>query len=153
MKVIDKIFGELEYDDVWERDIELDFMEDNCDAVLQVMGEEDAIFDEGQYQTYQELMKKWDTFQSEIMESIYKYYRKQKDSYGYTEEDGYPDEDSAEELAYTLSLQTIVVFGTIDDNIRRMGILFGCSWDEEYGVGVMLEDEKIVEVGTQNIVM
>lgn len=36
---------------------------------------------------------------------------------------------------------------------RESGLVFDCTWDVENGLGVYLVDEKVMEVGEQDILM
>ena len=41
--------------------------------------------------------------------------------------------------------------GVFVSNVWRMALAFICSWDDENGLGVLLVDEKIEEIGYQDI--
>lgn len=34
---------------------------------------------------------------------------------------------------------------------RSIGISFDCTWDSENGIGIRLSDEKVIEVGYQDV--
>ena len=52
MTINDAIFGELEYDYVWFRNITIEFFGKEVEIALTVKGEEDGKFDEEQYVAY-----------------------------------------------------------------------------------------------------
>lgn len=80
MKIVDKVFGEIEYSGSWFKDIKVSFMGKNYDVQVSIYGEDDGIFEEGQYKAYEELWKKWDSFQEEILAVLYDYYVEEKNS-------------------------------------------------------------------------
>ena len=47
MAVYDKIFGQLNFDYGWSRDLQIDFLGKNITTTLRIDGEEDEEFEEG----------------------------------------------------------------------------------------------------------
>ena len=42
---------------------------------------------------------------------------------------------------------------TFGSDIREFGILCECTWEEEHGLAIKYQDEKVVEVGYQDIII
>lgn len=153
VRINDSIFGELEYDYIWSKDIIVDFLGKEVEISLMINGDEDDVFEEEQYIAYTSLMKKWSSLQEEISEEILNYYKAKRHELGYDIEfnQHYPEIKSTKEL---LSYITLVGIKVPYANIyggRSIGITFDCTWDEENGVGLRLNDEQVIEVGYQDI--
>lgn len=154
-KVRNKVFGELNYDYVWSRDMSVDFFGSKVEISLVINGEEDGEFEEEQYDAYQSLMKKWNDLQEMIINSVLNYYNEKRNELGYDTENpkSYPLIETREEMLQNITLTGIVIpySGTYEG--RESGLIFDCTWDVENGLGVYLVDEKVMEVGEQDILM
>lgn len=62
VKINDAVFGELEYDYVWSKDITIEFFGKRVNIALMVDGEEDGEFSEKQYASYTALIENWGIF-------------------------------------------------------------------------------------------
>lgn len=82
MRINDSIFGELEYDYIWTKDVIIDFLGKETEISLMVNGDEDGVFEEEQYIAYTLLMKKWSNLQEEILEAILNYYKSKRHELG-----------------------------------------------------------------------
>ncbi|AAK79613.1 ADP-heptose:LPS heptosyltransferase [Clostridium acetobutylicum] len=155
MRINDSIFGELEYDYIWTKDVIIDFLGKETEISLMVNGDEDGVFEEEQYIAYTLLMKKWSNLQEEILEAILNYYKSKRHELGYDIEnyEKYPLIENIENLLKNITLVGIVIpySGAYDG--RECGVTFDCTWDNENGIGVCLVDEKVIEVGYQDVVM
>lgn len=153
MKINDPIFGELEYDFVWSKDISINFMGHEVGIMLIVKGDEDGIFEEEQYIAYSSLMKSWEKLQQEFLESVLAYYKKERTELGYDIEvnEKYPLVKTTNEILDMISLDGIVVpYAGIFEG-RDIGITFNCTWDTENGLGIRLLNEKVTKVGYQEV--
>ncbi|WP_342551853.1 DUF2004 domain-containing protein [Paenibacillus sp. FSL R7-0652] len=155
MKMNDSVFGELEHDYVWTKDMTIQFFENENKISLIIEGDEDGIFDEGQYLAYQALMKNWNDLQQIFLQSLLEYYQQRRYELGYdiAFNENYPLVETTDQILEMIELDGIVVpYGDIRDG-RDIGVLFNCSWDKENGVGLRLLDEEVIEVGYQDIVI
>ncbi|WWU65526.1 DUF2004 domain-containing protein [Clostridium baratii] len=155
MKINDLIFGELEYEYIWYKNITIEFCGSLTEIILMINGDEDGDFEEEQYKAYNSLIEKWSDLQEDILDSILKYYKDQRHQLGYDIENNekYPLIETREKLLQNITLAGIVIpySGTYEG--RESGLTFDCTWDEENGVGVYLLDENIIEVGYQDIIL
>ncbi|HDR4697011.1 DUF2004 domain-containing protein [Bacillus cereus] len=117
MRVNNSVFGEIEYNYAWAKCMPITFIGNVTEIDLMIDGEEDGVFDEGQYVAYQSLIKNWEEVQISLLHSILDYYKQRRCELGYD-----------------------------------VGITFNCTWDIENGVGVRLLNEKVMEVGYQDII-
>lgn len=153
MKRNDAIFGELEYDDIWRRYMEVVFFGKKAKIVLIVDSDDDDEFEEGQYIAYTSLLEKWDSIQESIVDNILDYYTKKREELGYDiqKNENYPHIKTREELLKHITLTGISVqFAEIYGG-RSIGLGFDCTWNEEDGIGVRLVNEEVNKVGYQDV--
>lgn len=151
MKRVDDVFGDLEYDTRWRGSMEFSFFKNRNNVQLLIAGEEDDKFSEEQYLAYQNLLDKWEDIQLDILGEIYEYYMELKEEEGYTEEDGYPDINGPEDLIDMVSLQIIHIKRPLRGS-RCVALAFDATWDDDWGVGIRLLNEKVERVAGNNIV-
>ena len=150
MSKIDKVFGELEYEYCWYKDTKVNLFGEDQEITIMIDGELDEEIEEGQYEAYTKLvMKLDDKFYSEILNKILEYYKETRYELGYEDEENemYPQIDTIEEILEHIELNAIVIKSAFDEGERLVGLTFGCTWNEEDGVGISLINEKIDEVG------
>jgi len=51
------------------------------------------------------------------------------------------------ELLPLISLGTMTIHRVHNENVAYIGMSFGCTWDEEHGIGVLIHRSRIVSVG------
>ncbi|WP_098748606.1 DUF2004 domain-containing protein [Paenibacillus sp. EZ-K15] len=153
MKINDAVFGELDYDYIWSKDITINYFGVETPISLMVKGDDEGIFDKEQYLAYQMLMENWEQVQISLLQPILNYYQQKRHELGYdiAFNENYPFIDTTEQLMQMITLDGIVVpYGDINEE-RDIGILFNCTWDLENGLGLRLLDEKVVDVGYQDV--
>ncbi|MCU6599261.1 DUF2004 domain-containing protein [Peribacillus frigoritolerans] len=153
MTINDPIFGELEYEYGWAKDTTIHFFGKEKMISLMVDGEEDGKFDEEQYMAYQALMQKWEDLQLSLLQSILDYYKQKRHELGYDIglNENYPLVETTNQILEMITLDGIVVpYADIFEG-RDIGITFNCTWDIENGLGLRLLNEKIIEVGYQDV--
>lgn len=153
MAINDPIFGELEYEYGWVKGTIIRFFGKESEISLMIDGEEDGEFDEEQYMAYQALMQNWEDLQPKLLQSILDYYKQKRRELGYDIElnENYPLIETPDQILEMITLDGIVVpYADIFEG-RDIGITFNCSWDTENGLGLRLLNEKIIEVGYQDV--
>ena len=63
----------------------------------------------------------------------------------------YPEIANIEELKDMIGLDAIIIPNEGIYDGRCVALAFHCSWDDENGLGVVLVDEQISEIGYQDI--
>ncbi len=63
------------------------------------------------------------------------------------EEDLIPEIERPEQLRTLIGLSIVHVLNVAKDGTAYTGFEFGCTWDEEHGLGVMAHRGRVVEVG------
>ncbi|NIY78139.1 hypothetical protein HCZ23_01455 [Celeribacter sp. HF31] len=62
-------------------------------------------------------------------------------------EEELPAITSVEGLTKVIALEEINVHQISKDGVPYVGYQFSCSWDEEHGLGVLMHDKRVIEVG------
>lgn len=153
MKINDKVFGELKYELRWYGESFIAFKGERYPISLSIDGDEKGIFQKIQYEEYSVFMEKLnDDFIIKILNTLLDYYKKERIELGYDEEtyEKYPPIETVEELLNHIRFESITVFCT-EKNKRQIGLTFECDWDEENGVGIYFVNEKIEDIGYQNV--
>lgn len=84
------------------------------------------------------------------LEAIFEKYPEWQDSYGYEDderEEFMPDIRSPNDLKQLIGLGTVHILNIAKDGHAYHGLEFGCTWDEEHGVGVLLHKDRVIKVG------
>jgi len=153
-KINHKIFGELKYEYGWTGSTSLDWYGNNVSVDVVVDGEEDEEVDEGQCESYQAFIKKWEKIKEVLLDGILSYYADLRDELGFSDGSNadYPEITSTSDLKEKITLDTIVVPLPDIYEGRSVALAFHCDWDEENGLGVVLANEEISEIGYQDII-
>ncbi|MBH0156671.1 DUF2004 domain-containing protein [Fictibacillus sp. 5RED26] len=149
----DSVFGELEYEYGWTKDTFIQFWGKETMITLMIDGEEDGNFDEEQYLAYDAFIQNWEHVQKDMLQSIFTYYEQRRKELGYDIEvnNHYPKVETIEQLLKMIELDGIVVpYGDLCEG-RDIRVTLKCTWDTENSLGVRTLDEKIIEVGYQDI--
>ncbi|WP_242214123.1 DUF2004 domain-containing protein [Bacillus cereus group sp. BfR-BA-01383] len=153
MIINDVVFGEIEYTYGWVKDITIEFCGKEAEIALMIKGEENGNFDEEQYIAYNSLLQNWERLQQVFLQAILDYYKQERQQLGYDIEfnENYPHIGTINQLLKMITLVGIVVpYGDINEE-RDIGITFDCTWDAENGLGLRLLNEKVTEVGYQDV--
>ncbi|PEA81204.1 DUF6985 domain-containing protein [Bacillus pseudomycoides] len=153
MVINDEVFGELDYQYIWLGYRTVKFLGKDIEIALLVGGTEDGEFDEGQYAAYNSLIHNWEQIQHSILHSILDYYKQKRHELGYDVafNEEYPLIETVDQLIEHIILVGISVPYDFLREGRDIGISFDCSWDEENGLGVRLINEKVDEIGYQDV--
>jgi|GEM_PF-580656 len=149
----DKIFGVLEFEYIWYKDIMVDFYGRDVEINLSISGDELGDFEDAQYDSYTAFMNIWIDLQPKIVQTVLEYYKQKRHDLGYDVEfnGDYPVIESVEQIIEHITLAGIKIPYSSPDNAREVGIAFGCTWDSENGVGLRLVNEEIVDIGYQDV--
>ncbi|KWX81276.1 cytoplasmic protein [Paenibacillus riograndensis] len=153
MKINDAIFGELEYEYGWIKDTTIDFCGKESEISIMIDSEEDGEIDEEQYESYTSLMQNWDQLQQGFLQAILDYYIQKRHELGYDVEvnENYPLIETIDQLLDRITLVGITVPFADCFEGRDIGLTFDCIWDIENGLGLRLVNEKIINVGYQDV--
>jgi|SRR5581483_4162976 hypothetical protein len=87
---------------------------------------------------------------SAVMEGLLAAYPKLQEVYSYEgaeRENFMPDVSSVEDFRKMIGLHEVHVHQVLKEGIPYIGFDFGCVWDGEHGLGVLMHGTRVVEVG------
>lgn len=87
---------------------------------------------------------------SAVLEGLLVEYPRLQRDYGYkgAERETYmPDVSSREDFHQLIGLHNVHVHHLLKEGIPYLGFEFGCTWDGEHGLGVLMHGTRVVEVG------
>lgn len=58
-----------------------------------------------------------------------------------------PEITEPAQLIEMICLSSLTITWPYDDSPVRIGVQFSCDWDREHGFGVVVENDKVVDVG------
>jgi hypothetical protein len=85
-----------------------------------------------------------------LLLSLLEEYPLLQEQYGYTGQEKtelMPDITSSEDLRALIGLHTVNVHPVQKDGIPYTGFEFGCTWDNEHGLGILMHGTRTVEIG------
>jgi len=85
-----------------------------------------------------------------LVSSLLKEYPKLQNEYGYSGKEKaelMPDIESVDDLRKLIGLSSVNVHQVQKDGIPYAGFEFGCTWDDEHGLGVLMHGTRTVEIG------
>ena len=93
---------------------------------------------------------------SALLSALLKEYPSLQKQYGYSGKEKtelMPDIKSVEDLRALIGLSSVNVHQVQKDGIPYAGFEFGCTWDEEHGLGVLMHGTRTVEIGGADTAM
>ncbi len=153
-----EVFGELEYNHSWwERKENIYFCGEKNEVTICVNGNENGEFEEVQKEAYNNFFSDVKNLLMDAEDSIYEYYQEVCEDYrermGDGADESIPLISIKEEIRNLIRLNEVLFPWVFKKEIREVGLLLTCSWEPEHGLAVKFENEKIVEVGYQDIVL
>lgn len=85
-----------------------------------------------------------------LLRSLVKEYPALQEQYGYSGKEKaelMPDIKSTGDLRTLIGLSSVNIHQVQKDGIPYAGFEFGCSWDEEHGLGILMHGTRMVEIG------
>lgn len=153
--MIDNIFGQLEYDFLWEGTTKITMFGENYEIGIGIEGEEEDGITELQKDTYINFMKNETEIIENVCNEIMKYY---KHMCQYEPEKIDPNViGKLPEVKNILELKALITPIKLCipelDGDREISILFDCLWDFDMGLGVKIINEAVTKVGIQSEVL
>ncbi|WP_170765307.1 DUF6985 domain-containing protein [Ruegeria lacuscaerulensis] len=96
-----------------------------------------------------------DEISEAALSSFLRYYpvmKKNLDGYDAEEQEALmPDVTSVQELSSLINLRTICVHQITRAGVPYVGLEFDCTWDEEHGLGILMNGVRTVEIGGADV--
>ena len=86
-----------------------------------------------------------------VLDAGFSYYTRMRPQYAKAGDEwikNMPEIAATESLAPMITLSSLTVNWPYDGAPVQIGISFGCDWDREHGFGVVVEGDKVVDVGS-----
>lgn len=86
-----------------------------------------------------------------ILEAGFSYYTRMRPQYAMAGAEwikNMPEITDPESLSPMIRLSSLTVTWPYDGNPVQVGVSFACDWDSEHGFGVVVEGDKVVDVGS-----
>lgn len=99
---------------------------------------------------YQYLLKHQHEIQERILMALLKEYRRLQDMYCYSDKIAaalMPNVSEIQQFKKLIGLSAVHLLNVGKDDIAYVGYEFGCTWDREFGLGVMTHKDRIIEIG------
>ena len=100
--------------------------------------------------SYEHMVAQQEKIQSSILLRLLKWYSELRPRvFREVEAIGWsmPEVNQPEDFRRLIGLSSIHLMNVHRDGKAYVGYEFGCSWDEEHGLGVMMHGDRVVEVG------
>lgn len=155
----DELFGEIVYEDLWIGTTEITMFEKKRKILLNIYGEENEEITPNQRDAFSKFQANMINIVKESEHEIFNYYLENFEDYRAMQSDSEkvekiaPKISSIEELGKLVTPTCLLIRYDFEDGVRRVGILCDCTWEPEHGLGISIEDEKVVEIGLQDIVL
>ena len=147
-KLTDDVFGELIYENLfWRRLYLIEIFDRQVNIQLLVDSYDDA--DDGsdintnQREAFLNFEKSKKDIIEEIEQAVLSYYKEITNN----------QMVSFEDIREMVNLKYLKVIYTEIGEDRELGFIFDASFDPELGVGVLISNERVVDVGVQDIVL
>lgn len=91
-----------------------------------------------------------DSVSSALLLSLLKEYPSLQKQYGYSGKEKtelMPDIKSVKDLRGLIGLSSVNIHQVQKDGIPYVGFEFGCTWDEEHGLGILMHGTRTVQIG------
>lgn len=88
--------------------------------------------------------------QNNILERLFKEYTDLQNEYGYDDNDKalyMPDITTLNDFKTIIGLANVHLLNVEKDGVGYVGYEFGCTWDDEHGVGFMTHKDKVISFG------
>ncbi len=107
---------------------------------------------EAQVRAFRYLRENDQAIRDKVLAAIFEVYPKWRDDYreflGEELEDHMPELASPSDLKALIGLSILHILNVEKDGLAYIGFEFGCTWEEEHGLGVMSHRDRIIEVGS-----
>jgi hypothetical protein len=140
----------------WERSFDFDFLSARRTVRLSVETDGDAAPEEEQRSAFEHLQSEADQIRDRVEQAVFDYYQglcpTLRAQYGEWADDHAPVISSLAELEPLVTLRRIVLPCWLDEDCRVLGFEFDCKWEPHSGLGVLLKNEEVAEVGFADVV-
>lgn len=129
--------------------------EDPSDGTCWVRTGGDMVVDDPKIEDYHEkafnyLIENQIEIKENILNALLNEYSSLQELYGYEtdEREAYmPDVSQVEDFKSLIGIANIHLLNVEKDGVGYVGFEFGCTWDDEHGLGIMTHMNRIIKIG------
>lgn len=103
-----------------------------------------------QARAFQQLLKEESAIAATVLLAIFEDYPKQRGLYGYDNDlaaEIMPDIERPNQLRDLIGLSNVHILHEATQGVSYLGFEFGCTWDDEHGLGVITHQGLVLQVG------
>ena len=88
-----------------------------------------------------------------MLDAILEYYQDRRDEWGIDDpnDPDCPEINDTAEIAKTVTFEMVMVRSIKRFGKNAFGFFFGCTWDEEKGIGIRVKDFNVEKIGIEGI--
>jgi glutamine amidotransferase-like uncharacterized protein len=101
-------------------------------------------------EAYNYLVQNQEGIRDAILTALLAQYKELQEDYGYYDEDAasvMPDVNDVSQFKSLIGLSTVHLMNVSKDGTAYIGYEFGCSWDDEHGLGFMTHKDRVIKIG------
>jgi hypothetical protein len=101
-------------------------------------------------EAYNYLVQNQERIRNSILAALLAQYKELQEDYGYDDEDSaskMPDVNDVSQFKSLIGLSTVHLMNVSKDGTAYIGYEFGCSWDDEHGLGFMTHKDRVIKIG------
>jgi hypothetical protein len=101
-----------------------------------------------QVNAFRYLLEHQEAIRNALVAAIFEVYpeiRRDRLADGYIEESQMPQLERPEQLKSSVGLSTVHVLPAVKNELAYLGFEFGCTWDEEHGLGAIMHQDRLLE--------
>lgn len=157
--MIDPVLGEIEYNSAvgWAGTYTYPFLGTEVTVPLELGGDEGEPVDPIQRDAVQRFTEDKASLSAQADSAIFAYYNERlpelREQFGDSADNLMPVLNDKSGLARLVTPTAFFVREPVASDDRVIGLLSNCTWDPGHGLAVKIVNEKIVEVGPQDIVL
>lgn len=154
----DITFGKIDYDYGWRGLYSYSIFGKHYSVTLVVPCDEGEDIEPAQRKAFTEFERAKDRLTGAAASAAYDYYFKISNEIRERVGPKFADQiapaiEKIDDLSRIVTPTEFLVQQSYESDDRIIGLLFDCSWEPSLGLAVKIENERIVEVGTQDIVL
>ncbi|GAA4728514.1 DUF6985 domain-containing protein [Flavisolibacter ginsenosidimutans] len=102
---------------------------------------------EEQVAAYNYLVDEQSSIREAILNALLPAYQRMQPEYGYEDgDDIMPNVTATAQFTALIGLSTVHILDVHKEGIAYTGYEFGCTWDDEHGLGVMMHKDRVIEI-------
>ena len=114
------------------------------------MADDDPRIREYHVRAFEYLTQHQEEIKNKVLDALLVEYKQLQELYGYEgdeKEEFMPDITHSSEFSSLIGLSAVHLMNVEKEGVGYVGFEFGCTWDEEHGLGIMTYKDRVIKVG------